>query len=180
MIVSPTITPIGLDSLRLTWTGTAGKTVRVFVNGELIDGPTIYPSDEKEVVIGVPNPAAIAVHENDADESVPAASLALHRKPLVWWLSVDGAAHYRVYFGDRLVGTVQHEPSRLHHELQIPEDIRVDGAVWTSLRVEAVSPAGAETVTAAKDSFAPGVPLAPSDVTVTGGAGVFDVTVVTA
>jgi len=176
-LVTPTITPIALGAVRVTWSGDAGATVRVFVNGLLIYGPTIIDTAAKSLDIALPDPGTIEVHESVGTENVPSASEPLERKPLVWWSSVDDAVRYEVYFGSTMVGVVYHEDDRLHHEIRIAEDIRQDGGVWTTFRVEAISAAGATTTTSAGDFYAPGVLEAPASVGVTGGGGVFDITV---
>jgi hypothetical protein len=178
MIVDVLITPVGPASAKLSWSGDAGAVVRVFANGALLFGPAAIATAEKELVLGLPDPVALEVHENAAGETVSAAGVALERRPLVWWRSVAGATQYRVYVGEILVGVVAHESWRRHHELRVAPDVRVDGGMWTDCRVAAVGANGAETSAAAAPLEAPGVPLAPSDLSITGGAGAFDLELV--
>ena len=161
------IPKIAFAPIMVSWLGFAfsGKVVIVFMvcffpillNGILAFGPTVVATAAKEVVVPLSNPSTIEVHENEADETVPSSTVALQRKPLVWWSSVAGASQYRVYIGGELVAVVQHEPSRLHHQVVLAQDVRRDGGAWTDLRVEAVSAAGAETVGTARPLFVPGV-----------------------
>lgn len=176
LIASPTITPLAFGSSRVTWSGTAGKTVSVYLNGKLAYGPTAIATAGKEVVVSIPDPGTIEVHEGEADETIPANTIPLERRPLVWWSSVSGASEYRIYIDEVLVGVVAHEDWRAHHQHQVAGDVRLDGAVWGALRVEAVTAAGVETSTTALWKYLPGVLLDPTAVAVTGGSGVFDIT----
>lgn len=175
MIVAPTVTPLGDDEYRLTWTGTASVTVRVFVNGLPAFGPEIIATAAKEVEVSIPSPGTFEVHETaDAQETVVTAGIPLERRPLAWWLPSAGADHYEVYLGS-LVGSEPHETFREHYEHRTEVDVRQDGGSWTTLRVEAISPAGASTTATAKPVYAPGVIAEPTALAVTGGAGLFDI-----
>lgn len=178
MIVTPTVTPLGDGIARLAWSGLAGATVRVFVRGLLAVGPVAMADADKQVDVALPDPCTIEVHENDATETVPAASIALERKPLLWWSSVANAAEYRVYFDNTLLAVVPHESWRLHHEHQLEQDVRQDGAVWVGFRITAVTASGLESDTLDTPFFAPGAPLEPTDLDVTGGGGSFNINLV--
>jgi len=177
MLIVPAIAAIAESTFRLTWSGIAGKTVRVFLNGLLAFGPTVIATADKTVDLSFPDPCAIEVHENDSTETVPAASIAMQRKPLLWWSSVANAAEYRVYFDNLLLAVVPHEPSRLHHEHQVTQDVRQDGGSWIGFHVTAVTAGGRESEVVDRPFFAAGVPVAPSDVDVDGTGGTFDIEV---
>lgn len=179
MIVTSTIAPLGLDAHRLSWTGTADRYVRVFVNGLLAYGPALVAEAEKSVDVALPSPGTVEVHENLPDETVGSTLVELARRPLVWWRTVAGASTYRIYVDDVVQAVVLNEPSRLHHETVLSADVRVDGGTWRELRVEAVSADGVETVSDPILVFVPGLPLEePSAVEVSGGSGSFDVEIV--
>jgi len=110
-LLAASIAPLVLGAYRVSWSGDAGATVRVFVNGSLAYGPVVVDEVEKSVELSLPDPAIVEVHENDADDTVPAAGIALERRPLLWWSSVPGAHRYRVSIDDVLVATVFHDPS---------------------------------------------------------------------
>lgn len=177
MLVTPTIVPLGLEAYRLSWTGTADRLVRVFVNGILAYGPVLIATTAKTADVSLPSPATVEVHENLEDETVPAASVALERRPLVWWHTVAGAVWYRVYVDDVLRATVLAEPSSLHQELVLSSDVREDGGAWRELRVEAVSADDVETSSDPVDLFLPGVLAEPSSVAIAGAGGEFDIEV---
>lgn len=177
-IVAPLIVPLGGDAWSLSWTGVANRVVRVFVNGLLALGPTLIDTAAKTLVIALPNPATIEVHENLDGETVTAASIALERRPLVWWHTVAAATLYRIYVDDVLQASVLNQPSLPHHQLVLSSDVRRDGGAWRELRVEAVSASEVETVSAPVFVFVPGLPFTePSNVTISGGAGEFDIEV---
>lgn len=177
MILSPTIVPHTNSTVLVSWSGTAGATVRIWVSGILVFGPAAIATADRSIVVGVSAPFTIEVHENAADETVPIAGVPLERKPLVWWHGVAGAAQYRVYIDDVLRGVVKHDDWRPHHELRLATDVRRDGAAWRTLHVAAVDASGDEIESDDKPIFVPGVPLEPAAVTITGGSGVFAVTV---
>ena len=176
-IQSPTITPDQqVGEWRLAWTGAADQTVRVFINGFLALGPTEFATTEKEVVVSLVGPSVIEVHENDADEIVDAAGIELARRPLVWWSVVANAVDYRIYVGEVQRTTVL-PPSGRHGQHELEADERVDGGVWTTLRVESVSSSGNETASPTVPLFVPGVLTEPTNLTVTGGGGTFAIEV---
>ena len=74
---------IGWNNANISWTGTAGKTVRVFVNGLLSFGPKAIADANKSIVLSLPDPYIIEVHENGATETVVLITIPLMRKPLV-------------------------------------------------------------------------------------------------
>lgn len=177
-IVTPLIVPLGLDSWSLSWTGTANRVVRVFVNGLLAYGPVLVATATKVVTLGLPSPATIEAHENLVGETVGVASVPLERRPLIWWRTSPGAANYRIYLDDVVRAVVTAQPSLLHQQLVLGADVRVDAGVWRTLRVAAVSADDVEASAAPAFLFVPGLPLTePTSVTITGGAGEFDIEV---
>lgn len=179
MIVAPIITQLGQHEARIDWTGDAGATVRVFLNGALAFGPEAIATAAKSVRLSLPDPCTVEVHENPAGEDVPGAALPLERRPLLWWSSVDGAVAYRIRLGDRVLASVLHEPSLRHHEHQLLQDIRQQGPAWVTLTIEAVLASGVAGTAASIDYFAPGLPAGPADLVVSGSGGVFDLEVST-
>lgn len=163
------------NDARFTWSGTAGATVRAYINGLLAYGPKTLADADKSLVINLPDVYTVEIHENDADDTVPPASIPLQRKPFVWWSSRADAKEYRIYSAGVLLGVVRHDASKLHHEYQVASDLRQDGGVWTGLRVEAVTLRGRESVRAEFPVFAPGVPAAPSGVHILGNGGIFTI-----
>ena len=177
-IVTPTIVPVGVATAHLSWTGTAGVVVRVFVNGRLGYGPMTIDTAAKQVDVAAPNPAVIEVHENAADETVESTLVPLERRPLLWWSSVPGVAFYRVTFGSQVLAVVPHEPSRLHHQVLLDFDLREDGGDgWTFLAVDAVTATGRSSSSMTFPFWAPGIPSGPSDVALVGTGGTFDVVI---
>lgn len=175
LIPDPAIMSLGWENFSIAWSGVAGKTVRVFVNGLLAIGPQLIATADKSIQLNLAGANIIEVHENDAIETVLPIQTALSRKPLVWWTSRTGALEYRIYSGAQLLGFVRHNASLLHHEFQVTQDLRQDGGAWAGLRVEAITAHGRESVRPEFKFYAPGIPLQPTGVNVTGGAGVFTI-----
>lgn len=169
--------PLGGEAWSISWTGTADRVVRVFVNGKLAYGPELVAAAAKSVTVSLPNPATVEVHENLDGETVDAAGVPLERRPLVWWREPAGAADSRIYVDDVLRAVVPVEPSLLHRERVLTQDVRLDGGAWRELRIEAVSSSGVETSSDAVPLYVPGVPPEPSAVTIAGSGGVFDIEV---
>lgn len=156
-LISPTITPVGSGALRITWSGTADREVRVFLNGHLMVGPTLYATADKSIDVIPFDPCTIEVHENPVGEDVISTRVKLERKPLIWWSTVSGASFYRTYIADFLRALELHEPDAPHLETTLVEDVRLDDDWWSELRVEAVTSNGVETTSTASYVFVPGV-----------------------
>jgi hypothetical protein len=173
LIKNVTVESLGWGNMRLSWSGIIGQTVRVFLNGLLSFGPKAITSADKSIVVSMPDPVVVEVHESDASETLVPVVHPLMRKPLVWWSSRAAATEYRIYSGNQLLGVLRHNPALLHHEYQFARDLRHDGGVWTGLRVESVTASGRESVRPEFPVFAPSVPKKPSTCNISGSAGVF-------
>lgn len=178
-LVQPLLESLGNEAWSLSWTGIAGRFVRVFVNGLLVFGPEFFSTAVKSVSVSLTNPATVEVHENTEDELVSAVEVPLSRRPLLWWRTVPLASYYRIYIDDEPFEAVLNQPTSLHHQRILGSDIRIDGGTWRQVRVEAVSSSDVETVSDFIVIFVPGLPLLePSSVIVSGGGGVFDIELV--
>jgi hypothetical protein len=171
---------LGWGNARLSWVGDPDAVAHVFVNGRLAIEPQLQAVTEKSVVVGMPDPFAVEVHEAGSNVAVVASSIPLERRPSIWWSPRDGADLYRIYYqpdgdAERVIGEVAHSPNATHYEFVVPVDLRRDGKRWGYLRVESVSAAGEQSARPQWSLFMASLPAAPENVTVTGGGGMFDI-----
>jgi hypothetical protein len=169
---------LGWGNARLSWTGDPEAVAHVFVNGAPAIPPQHLTDAEKSVVVGLPDPFQVEIHEVSEDVEVAPAAIALERKPVVWWSARAGAEEYRVHHRpdggtDRVVGGVLHNPDALHYEFRSANDLRRDGKKWGFLRVEAVNARGKESVRPEWPLFMAALPGKPTALNITGEGGLF-------
>jgi hypothetical protein len=153
----------------------------IFVNGAPALPPQHLTETEKSVVVGLPDPFMVEIHEVGPGEEVAPAAITLERKPVVWWSARVGAVEYRVHHRpdggtERVIGGVLHAADGLHYEFRPASDLRRDGKQWGFLRVEAVNASGKQSARPEWPLFVAALPGKPTGLNVTGGAGVFALT----
>ena len=169
---------LGWGNARLTWTGDPGAVTHVFVGGSPALAPQRLTTAEKSVVVGLPDPFLVEIHEVAEGMEVASAAIPLERKPLLWWSARDGAQEYRVHHRPKggtesMIGRVPQTSDALHYEFRAGADLRKDGKTWGFLRVEAVSASGKMSVRPEWPLFVAALPGKPTRLNVTGGGGVF-------
>ncbi|MDR1611883.1 MAG: hypothetical protein LBT97_03760 [Planctomycetota bacterium] len=169
---------LGWGNARLSWTGDPEAVAHVFVNGAAALLSQHLLEADKSVVVGLPDPFIVEIHEiAPGVEAVPAA-IALERKPVIWWSARGGAVEYRVHYRpgggtDNVIGGVLHKADTLHYEFQGGNDLRQDGKKWGFLHVEAVSASGKASIRPEWPLFLAALPGKPTGLNITGGGGVF-------
>jgi len=178
----------GWHNVCVSWTDVPDCLVSVFVNGQLQMEPFRAAASAKSVTLSVFDPCIVEIHETVDGEAASPVAIPLSRQPTVWWSPRDGAALYRVYFRGadgmtRQIAAVSHDLALGHYEYKTADDLRQDlsagqagGTLWGFLRVEAVGSRGIESVRPLFPVRVPGVPARPIDLSVSGGAGRFTLT----
>ena len=169
---------LGWGNARLSWTGDPEAVAYVFVNGAPALAPLHLAETEKEVVVGLPDPFLVEIHEVGEGVEVNAVSIPLERKPVVWWSARAGAEEYRVHHRpdggtDRVLSGVLHNSDARHYEFRSANDLRRDGKKWGFLRVEAVNARGKESARPEWPLFMAALPGKPSGLNITGEGGLF-------
>jgi hypothetical protein len=169
---------LGWGNAQLSWTGDPEAVAHVFVNGAPALPPQHLVETEKSVVVGLPDPFLIEIHEVATGVEVAPAAIALERKPVIWWSAQEGAAEYRVHHRpdggtERVIGGVLHAADALHYEFRSGNDLRRDGRKWGLLRVEAVNVRGEESVRPEWPLFLAALPGKPTGLNITGEGGLF-------
>jgi len=169
---------LGFGNARLSWTGDPDAVTHVYVNGRSALARQVAGA-EKSVVVALPDPAIVEVHELPPGLDPAVVSITLERRPLIRWSSQDGAEQYRIHHQpdggtERVIAHVAHSPDALHREVRAPVDLRRDGKRWCFLRVEAIDVAGELSARPPWPLFVAALPAPPAGLDVTGGGGTFD------
>jgi len=173
---------LSAQSIRLTWTGVIGRVAWIALNGVLKHGPLFFDGTARTFDLNVTDPFRVEIHETATTEAANAIGERFVRRPLIWWSALAGAITYVVYRRPRaaeaetIIATQRHDAGRFHYELRPIPDLRGDGGIWNSFRVEAQNAREAESVGAEKPMFVAGLPAKPVSVAAAGAAGVFTLT----
>ena len=182
LISSYTLEYVAAQRVRVTWSGTIGLVAWIAINGVMKHGPLFFDGVDREFEFNVPELFKIEIHEAETTESVVAICERLTRRPLIWWSARAGAVSYTIYrrptaAGEEVaIASVRHDAGRFHYELRPVPDLRGDGGVWNTFRVESVNARGIESEGDANPLFVAGLPAEPVSCEVDGTGGVFDLT----
>jgi hypothetical protein len=170
---------LGWGNARVAWNGDPDLVAHIFVNGVLALAPQYMGETQKSVVIGLPDPFLVEIHEVAEGVEVVPVFIPLERKPLVWWSARTGAEEYRVHHRadgglDSVIGGILQASDALHYEFRASSDLRKDGKRWGFLHVEAVNALGKKSVRPEWPLFMASLPDKPTGLDITGEAGVFD------
>ena len=171
MLVENTlIRSLGQNQVSIYWTSdTADKRSWVFVSGQFSLGPFMAETQERNIVLSLPEGTTFIVEVQDFDDDTvpkPIEQEPLVR-PTIGWNGVEEASSYRVYhtiFDTGTMETLLCEVPPMSGRLEIDCPIRLEGknGKWHSFRVESVDQFDNESKNEVVAHFAADLPPKPS------------------
>ena len=169
LIKNVLVRPLAQNQVALYWTSdTAEKRSWVFINGRFSIGPFLAETQERNIVLTIPEGTTFVVEVHDFDDdTVPRP---VEQEPLVCptigWNGVDEAACYRIYhtiFDGGTMETLLCEVPPVSSRLEIDCPIRLEGkgGRWHSFRVESVDQFNNESENEIVPHFATDLPPKP-------------------
>ena len=169
LIKNVLVRPLAQNQVALYWTSdTAEKRSWVFINGRFSIGPFLAETQERNIVLTIPEGTTFVVEVHDFDDdTVPRP---VEQEPLVCptigWNGVDEAACYRIYhtiFDGGTMETLLCEVPPVSGRLEIDCPIRLEGrgGKWHSFRVESVDQFNNESENEIVPHFATDLPPKP-------------------
>ena len=185
-ITDVTLTRLDSGTVEIAWSGTSGRTHRVYRDGELMAGPDTIAAVSKSVELdwGVDKNYAIEVQEENADGSYSAYIVAPRVRPILRWEAVPAAEYYKIYHqegeggAESWIESVSKIPTLAYYNYKLGLELNGEGGAWHFFRVEAVDADGVESTTATYATLVREVPPPVSNiaVAVTGGLGTVTIT----
>jgi len=168
----------------LGWAGDVTKNIRIFKDGVLFQGPFLDADSSRSLSVPwtLDDPITWEIHEENDDGSFSSEVIFPDLRPNLQWKSVDDSIFYNIYHKEGSGGTeakLQTVPPNTDtdiQEFQVQQALNGVGGVWHFFRVESVDEEFAESISQTFAVFVRDQPIKPSDIVVTGAAGVFTVT----
>ena len=170
----------------LSWTGTASRYVWIVVNGNIIYGPSLITTANKEIEVSVQNYFDLEIHETASGEVIDnPLSQKQTKRPQIVWSFVSGSSKYRGFWkqdrtaDEQQILTQNHNDTTTLYSVQLDKNVyKNNGGAWNFFKVDSVdSETFRSSVATEKRLFVGGLPDIPTDVVVSGTSPNIEVTI---